>query len=59
MPVKSMFFLLAILILSFTISCNNSSQKKELSKIDFSTLETLNYSVELEIGENDDFLPGR
>tara|TARA_R110002126_G_scaffold3477_2_gene19811 strand:- start:6713 stop:6892 length:180 start_codon:yes stop_codon:yes gene_type:complete len=59
MPVKSMFFLLAILILSFTISCNNSSQKKELSEIDFSTLETLNYSVELEIGENDDFLPGR
>tara|TARA_R110002096_G_scaffold338295_1_gene531551 strand:+ start:36257 stop:36421 length:165 start_codon:yes stop_codon:yes gene_type:complete len=54
-----MFFLLAILILSFTISCNNSSQKKELSEIDFSTLETLNYSVELEIGENDDFLPGR
>lgn len=40
------------------LNCSEGNQTKTSQEIDYSTLETLNHSVELEIGESDDFLPG-
>ncbi|MFY0685174.1 MAG: 6-bladed beta-propeller [Balneola sp.] len=51
-------FAYLIFVSTLIISCSNTDQNSTVQEIDYATLNTLNFTTELEIGESEDFLPG-
>lgn len=55
--VRSYLFSILFIIVSFLISCSSGSDSREL--IDYKTMDELTAELVLEIGESEDYLPGR